>query len=121
MNLQGLDVWWLLAIFSASAAAIWIAGIYVSDTTDVLFSRLVLEGLLVIAVLTVTIIGHELPGSLLYLRMTPATLGIVAVWVAGLFLVSKARKDLPWQKKGDAPGGQERRADIRKRRRQRKE
>ncbi|MEO6870702.1 MAG: sodium:calcium antiporter [Chthoniobacterales bacterium] len=181
MNLQGLEVWWLVLIFAGSAAAVWVAGIYVSDSTDVLSSRLglgealggmlllsivtnlpeiaittsaalhhdlglaignilggiamqtlvlvaldffglgsegglsyraaslglVLEGTLVIAVLTVAILGHELPASLIYLRMTPAALSIVCVWVTGIFLVSKARKDLPWQRKGDAPGGQE--------------
>ncbi len=169
-----------MLIFLGAATAVWIAGIYVSTTTDVLSLRfglgealggmlllsivtnlpelaitasaalhhelgiaignilggiaiqtvvlvvldffglgkkdgltyraaslgLVLEGLLVIAVLTMAILGHELPSSLIYWRMTPATLGIVLVWLVGLYLVSKARKDLPWQKKGDAPGGQ---------------
>ncbi|MEP6822224.1 MAG: sodium:calcium antiporter [Chthoniobacterales bacterium] len=181
MNLDHLAVGWLLLIFLAAAAAVWIAGIYVSDTTDVLSLRLglgealggmlllsivtnlpeiaitasaalhhelgiaignilggialqtvvlvvldffglgkkdgltyraaslglVLEGLLVLAVLTVAILGHELPSSLIYWRLTPATVGIVLVWLIGLYLVSKARQDLPWQKKGEAPGGQD--------------
>ncbi len=180
MHFDHLALGWLLLIFLAAAAAVWVAGIYVSNTTDVLSSRfglgealggmlllsivtnlpelaitasaalhhdlgiaignilggiaiqtvvlvvldffglgkedgltyraaslgLVLEGLLVIAVLTMAILGHELPPTLIYARMTPATLGIVLVWLVGLYLVSKARKDLPWQKKGDAPGGQ---------------
>ena len=180
MNLDQLALGWLVLIFLGAATAVWIAGIYVSNTTDVLSLRfglgealggmlllsivtnlpelaitasaalhhelgiaignilgaiaiqtvvlvlldffglgkkdgltyraaslgLVLEGLLVIAVLTMAILGHELPSSLIYWRMTPATVGIVLVWLVGLYLVSKARKDLPWQKKGDAPGGQ---------------
>ena len=181
MHFDHLAPGWLLLIFLGAAAAVWVAGIYVSDTTDVLSQRLglgealggmlllsivtnlpeiaitasaalhhdlgiaignilggiamqtvvlvvldffglgkedgltyraaslglVLEGLLVIAVLTMAILGHELPSSLIYWRITPAGVGIVLVWLIGLHLVSKARKDLPWQKKGDAPGGQE--------------
>ncbi len=180
MNLDHLALGWLLLIFLGAATAVWVAGIYVSNTTDVLSLRfglgealggmlllsivtnlpemaitasaalhhdlgiaignilggiaiqtvvlvvldffglgktggltyraaslgLVLEGLLVIAVLTMAILGHELPASLIYWRLTPASLGIVLVWLIGLYLVSKARKDLPWQEKGDAPGGQ---------------
>ncbi|MEP6809910.1 MAG: sodium:calcium antiporter [Chthoniobacterales bacterium] len=180
MNFAQLAPGWLLLIFAGAAAAVWVAGIYVSNTTDVLSQRLglgealggmlllaivtnlpeiaitasaalhhdlgiaignilggialqtvvlvvldffglgkddgltyraaslglVLEGLLVIAVLTMAILGHEMPASLIYGRVTPAGVGIVLVWLLGLFLVSKARKDLPWQKKGEAPGGQ---------------
>ncbi len=181
MHLAHLGPAWLLLIFLAAAAAVWVAGIYVSNTTDVLSQRLglgealggmlllavvtnlpeiaitasaalhhdlgiaignilggiamqtlvlvlldffglgkedgltyraaslglVLEGLLVIAVLTMAILGHEMPSSLIYGRVTPAGVGIVLVWLLGLHLVSKARKDLPWQEKGDAPGGQD--------------
>lgn len=181
MHFDHLAPGWLLLIFLGAAAAVWLAGIFVSNTTDVLSQRLglgealggmlllaivtnlpeiaitasaalhhdlgiaignilggialqtvvlvvldffglgkedgltyraaslglVLEGLLVIAVLTMAILGHEMPATLIYGRVTPAGLGIVFVWLIGVYLVSKARKDLPWQKKGDAPGGQE--------------
>ena len=181
MHFDQLASGWLLLIFLSAAAAVWIAGIYVSATTDVISQRLglgealggmlllaivtnlpeiaittsaalhhdlgiaignilggiamqtlvlvlldffglgkkggltyraaslglVLEGLLVIAVLTMAILGHEMPSSLIYGRVTPAGLGIVLVWLLGLYLVSKARQDLPWQEKGDAPGGQD--------------
>ena len=68
---------------------------------------LVLEGVTVIAVLTVTVMGTQLPQSLIFLHLTPAGVTITAVWVAGLWLVNHARKGLPWKDLGDAPGGQD--------------
>jgi len=68
---------------------------------------LVLEGVLVTAVLTVAMMGTQLPKSLILFRLTPEDIALVVFWVAGLWLLNKARKDLPWQEKGDAPGGQE--------------
>jgi len=180
MNLDSFSIAALLLIFAAAAAAVWIAGIYLSNATDVLADRsgmgealgglvllaivtnlpevaitvsaalhhdlgiaignilggiaiqtvvlvvldlvglgkadaltyraaslgLVLEGLLVIAVLTVAILGHEMPSSLMFAGMTPAGLGILVLWLAGLFLVNKSRTALPWHAGGDAPGGQ---------------
>jgi len=67
---------------------------------------LVLEGVLVTAVLTVTMMGTQLPKSLIAFRLTPEDLSLAALWIAGLWLLNKARKDLPWQQKGDAPGGE---------------
>ena len=69
--------------------------------------ELVIEGVIVMAVLTVTVMGTQLPQSLIFLRITPAGLGIVAVWLGGLWLVNRARKGLPWRDMGDAPGGQD--------------
>jgi len=68
---------------------------------------LVLEGVLVVAVLTVAIVGTQLPSSLIVARIAPGGLLITVLWLAGLWLLGKARTDLPWQAKGDAPGGQE--------------
>jgi cation:H+ antiporter len=68
---------------------------------------LVLEGALVIAVLTVAVMGSQLPVSLVFWRVEPEALLIAALWVAGLLLLSKARSGLPWQVQGDAPHGQE--------------
>jgi cation:H+ antiporter len=170
----------LVAVFAAAAVAVWVAGVYLSNATDVLATRfgmgealgglillaivtnlpevaitvsaamhgdlgiaignilggiaiqtvvlvlldvfglgkkdsltyraaslaLVLEGVLVIAVLTLTILGHELPPTLIFARMTPAGVAIAVVWVAGLFLINRARRNLPWHGGGDAPGGQ---------------
>ena len=68
---------------------------------------LVLEGALVIAVLTVAVMGSQLPPSLVVWRVEPEALLIAALWVAGVWLLSKARAGLPWQEEGDAPYGQQ--------------
>jgi len=60
-----------------------------------------------------------LPKSLIAFRLTPEDLSLAALWIAGLWLLNKARKDLPWQEKGDAPGG-EKTSDM-KARKQREE
>ncbi|MEU3504680.1 hypothetical protein ABZ726_29480 [Streptomyces hundungensis] len=170
----------LLALFVASAAVIWYAGIKLSDTTDVLSERLhlgsalgglimlaiatnlpevaitasaamsgqldvavgnilggialqtvvlvvldaagvrprapltrlaaslvlVLEGVLVIVVLAVVVMGTQLPGDLSFARVDPASLSITALWIVGLLLLDRAGKGLPWHEGGDAPGAQ---------------
>src|SRR3712207_3790060 len=68
---------------------------------------LVLEGALVIAVLTVAVMGSQLPVSLVFWRIEPEALLIAALWVAGLWFLSKARSGLPWQEEGDAPHSRE--------------
>jgi cation:H+ antiporter len=60
---------------------------------------LVLEGVLVIAILLVVIMMTQLPGSLAVKGIEPGGFIIVAVWIAGLLLVGKARTGLPWQRK----------------------
>jgi cation:H+ antiporter len=65
--------------------------------------QLVLEGVLVISILVICIMGTQLPKSLLFARMAPGDLLIVFVWLIGLWLISKARTDLPWHEKGRAP------------------
>ena len=182
----------LIALFIAAAAVVWVAGTRLSNTTDVLSSRLgfgealgglillaiatnlpelaitvsaalhhalgiaignilggiaiqtvvlvildqfgvrqkhplsymaaslllVLEGLLVIAVLVVAIMSTQFPAGLIFARVAPGDLTIVLLWLIGLWLLSKARTDLPWQEKGDAPGGQERDGTAEARRKQ---
>jgi len=67
-----------------------------------------LEGLLVILVLAISVMGAQLPGDALFARIEPAALVIAAFWVAGLWLVNNARKGLPWHDTtGSAPGSQE--------------
>ena len=171
----------LLLIFAAAAAAIWVAGIQLSDQTDVLSMRLhlgaalgglvllalatnlpeiaivvsaaaadnldvavgnilggvaiqtvvlvvldvfgdrgdrpltyraaslvlVLEGLLVVAVLGVVVAGTQLPSDLIAFRVTPDTVLIVVLWVAGLLLLQRAGHGLPWHESGEAPDNQE--------------
>src|SRR5690348_14160413 len=65
--------------------------------------QLVLEGVLVIGVLVISIMGTQLPQSLIVARLAPGDLLIAAAWPIGLWLINKARKDLPWQEKGRAP------------------
>ena len=164
----------LLVIFTAAAAAVWVAGVYLSNATDVLSSRfglgealggllllalvtnlpeiaitasaalnqnlgiaignilggvaiqtvvlavldvfglgksapltyraaslvLVLEGALVVAILATVVIGSQLPTSLIFDRVAPAGLLIVVLWLAGLWLIGKARTSLPWHDQG---------------------
>ena len=68
---------------------------------------LVLEGALVISVLTVAVMGSQLPQWLILWRIGPGGLLIAVLWVVGLYLLGKARAGLPWREEGDAPGGQE--------------
>jgi len=67
----------------------------------------VVEGTLVIAVLAVTVMSSRLPSSLIFERVTPGGLLIVIFWVVGIGMLSKARTELPWLEKGEAPGGQQ--------------
>jgi cation:H+ antiporter len=65
--------------------------------------QLVLEGVLVISVLVISIMGTQLPTSAIYARLAPGDLLIALLWLIGLWLINKARTDLPWQEKGRAP------------------
>ncbi|GAC1426466.1 MAG: sodium:calcium antiporter [Ktedonobacteraceae bacterium] len=65
--------------------------------------ELVLEGVLVVAVLILSIMGTQLPKSLIFAHVAPGALLVTVVWLIGLWLLGKARKDLPWQEKGRAP------------------
>lgn len=67
---------------------------------------LVLEGALVVVVLLVVVAGAQLPASLLRARLTPDVVVIAVVWIAGLVLVDRASKCLPWSDSGDAPDTQ---------------
>lgn len=65
--------------------------------------QLILEGVLVIAVLMVAIMGSQLPDTLIFGRLVPSDVLIVIMWLGGLVLINKARVHLPWHKKGLAP------------------
>ncbi|HEU5229098.1 MAG TPA: sodium:calcium antiporter [Ktedonobacteraceae bacterium] len=64
---------------------------------------LLLECVVVVAVLIVSIMGKQLPGSAIFFHITPSSLLIALLWLLGLWLLRKARNDLPWQDKGRAP------------------
>ena len=77
-------------------------------TTRAASLLLVLEGLLVIVVLAITVMGAQLPSSDPFGRVEPAALLIALTWLAGVWLISRARRGLPWHDfSGTAPGGQE--------------
>lgn len=65
--------------------------------------QLVLEGVLVIIILVIAIMGTQLPDSLLFWRLAPGDLLIAFTWLIGVWLISKARSHLPWHQKGRAP------------------
>jgi cation:H+ antiporter len=67
---------------------------------------LVLECGLVLAVLTVTVAGTQLPSYLTTARLEPASVLIVLIWLGGLFLLQRASRGLPWHEQGVAPDGQ---------------
>ncbi|WP_419800569.1 sodium:calcium antiporter [Mucilaginibacter sp.] len=71
---------------------------------------LVLEGVLVLAVLSLVVMGHQLPAKLIFWHITPGSFLIFAVWMACVKIISKAKKDLPWVTK-DAPGPQQKTPD----------
>src|SRR5436305_103327 len=56
MNLDALSLPFLLGIFTVAAVAIWIAGIHLSDTTDILSTRFglgeALGGMIILAIVT---------------------------------------------------------------------
>src|SRR4051794_40849306 len=68
---------------------------------------LLLEGLLVVAVLTVVVSGSQLPGTMPAFGFSPAPVLIAVIWVVGLVLVNRAGKSLPWHESGEAPDNQE--------------
>jgi cation:H+ antiporter len=61
-----------------------------------------------VAVLIVSIMATQLPGTLIAARLTPGAVLIAGLWVVGVWLSSKASKGLPWHDtSGTAPDGQE--------------
>ncbi|MGZ3387123.1 MAG: sodium:calcium antiporter, partial [Isosphaeraceae bacterium] len=76
----------------------------------------VLEGTLVIAVLAVAIGAFMLPKSLVVARIDPSAVLIVLLWIAGLYIIWRASKSLPWKAVGGVgpDAGPRRRAETRK-------
>lgn len=60
--------------------------------------QLVLEGLLVIAVLVLAIMGSQLPSVFILNKIPPIDITIVIFWLLGLWLINKSRRNLPWHK-----------------------
>jgi cation:H+ antiporter len=77
---------------------------------------LVLEALVVIGVVVTVLLSTQLPQSAEIGGVSPGSVAVVAVWVAGLFAVSRARRGLPWRAAapGARPGRPHRRQPHRK-------
>ena len=67
---------------------------------------LVLEGLMVVFVLTLVVVGNQFGTSMVYLGVSPVDTAIVVVWLGGIYLIGKARTTLPWHKLGVLPDSQ---------------
>src|ERR671924_421968 len=66
----------------------------------------VLEAMLVILVLTAVLMGALLPSSTAIGPVSPASIGIVVVWVVGVYVINGVRKGPPWSVSmpGSRPG-----------------
>jgi cation:H+ antiporter len=73
-------------------------------------SQLPLEGLLVIGVLAIVLLGHFMPKNLILLRVTPDGALIATVWLATLMLLSRLRAQAA--SKSPKPVGTRKRGDI---------
>ncbi|WP_458210845.1 sodium:calcium antiporter [Haladaptatus sp. NG-SE-30] len=69
--------------------------------------QLVLEASIVVAVLSVTVMGSQLVPALLLFRLTPPEVVIGLLWMGGIWVIVKARSGLPWVEQDAAPGGQQ--------------
>jgi cation:H+ antiporter len=61
---------------------------------------------MVITVLTLVVVGHQLRPSVIYMGVSPIDAVIVLVWLAGIYMIGKARTNLPWHKLGILPNSQ---------------
>lgn len=67
-----------------------------------------LEGVVTIAVVTVSILGIQLPRVISIGGLSPANILIVITWLGGIWMISHARKGLTWKlAAGDADAGQD--------------
>jgi cation:H+ antiporter len=57
----------------------------------------VLEGAMVVIVVAVMLMGTILPESTAIGGVSPASIGIVATWLVGIFLIDRIRRHQPWE------------------------
>jgi cation:H+ antiporter len=71
----------------------------------------VLEGMLVVLVVSGVLMGGLLPPSAAIGGVSPASIAIVVVWVAGVYVINRVRKDPRWHltMPGSRPGRRHRR------------
>lgn len=80
-----------------AALDLWGLGRVAALTCRVDAPALLIEGVLVIAVLALTVMGHLLPADMVYMRMTPIAVLILLAWLSGVYVIGHARKMLPAQ------------------------
>lgn len=68
-------------------------------TTSAASLVIVIQACGLAAILTLAIQGTLMPQKMIWLHMTPATVGIALVWAATLLLSNKASEGLPWTTK----------------------
>ena len=56
---------------------------------------LVLEGIMVITVLTLVVIGNQLSPTVIYFGVSPINAAILLVWLAGIYMIEKAITNYP--------------------------
>ena len=73
----------------------------------------VLEGVLVVAVCSAMLMGALLPASAVIGSVSPASFAIVAIWVAGIWILNRVRKSPQWEvhMSGSRPGRPHRRVE----------
>ena len=71
----------------------------------------VLEGMLVVLVVAAVLMGALLPPSTEIGTISPASIAIVLIWVAGVYVINRVRKDPRWRVSmpGSRPGRRHRR------------
>src|SRR5581483_2816575 len=72
----------------------------------------VLEGLLVVLVVSAVLMGSLLkPSTTIVAGVSPASLAIVVVWAVGIYVIDRTRKNTPWhvEMPGSSPGRRTRR------------
>ena len=67
---------------------------------------LVLEGVLVVAMLVLVVMGTQLSTHVIAFRVTPPVILLAVVWIAGVWLIDRADRGLPWHSEGTPPDGQ---------------
>jgi cation:H+ antiporter len=66
---------------------------------------IVLQGMVLVAILMVCILGALMPRSQMFFRMTPAEIAIVIAWIGGLWLVQQHEDRAEWRAGREAIAG----------------
>lgn len=82
-----------IAIQTVVLAALdrWGLGRTAPLTSRVVSPAILIEGMLVVAVLALTVMGHLMPADAIAFRVTPAAALIALAWMAGVYVISHSR------------------------------